>query len=88
VTRQVVIIHGQEKSLSNIEFRLLRYLVERPGRVCSREELLDAVWGWDRLVSPREVDVYVARLRKIIEKRPANPQHILSVRGVGYRFEK
>lgn len=81
-------LHGQTLSLTATEFRLLEFLMSRPGVVFSREQLLDAVWGHDRAVTDRTVDVYVLRLRQKIEGDPANPQLIRSVRGFGYSFNE
>ncbi len=72
--------------LTATEFRLLEFLMNRPGVVFSREQLLDAVWGHDRAVTDRTVDVYILRLRQKIEADPANPLLIRSVRGFGYSF--
>ncbi len=69
------------------EFRLLDYLARHPGRVYSRDHLLDAVWGDARFVTPRSVDVYVRRIREKIEIDPENPRYLKTVRGAGYRFE-
>ena len=76
---------GHEISLTATEFRLLEFLMTRPGVVFSREQLLDAVWGHDRAVTDRTVDVYVLRLRQKIETSDA-PPFIRSVRGFGYSF--
>ncbi len=73
--------------LSILEFRLLHFLVSRPGRVFSRDQLLDSVWGDNRFVTPRSVDVYIRRLREKIEDDPAHPFLLKTVRGVGYMFE-
>ena len=73
-------------TLTATEFRLLEFLMTRPGVVFSREQLLDAVWGHDRAVTDRTVDVYILRLRQKIEADPANPLFIRSVRGFGYSF--
>jgi two-component system phosphate regulon response regulator PhoB len=78
---------GKAVPLSTLEFRLLYYLASRPNRVFSRDQLLDAVWGTDRFVTPRSVDVYVRRLREKIEMDPENPSHLKTVRGAGYLFE-
>jgi len=75
-------------SLTATEFRLLEYLMSRPGVVFSREQLLDAVWGHDRAVTDRTVDVYILRLRQKIEADPANPLLIRSVGGFGYSFNE
>jgi len=74
-------------SLTSTEFRLLEFLMARPGVVFSREQLLNAVWGQDRAITDRAVDVYVLRLRQKIERDPASPVLIHSVRGFGYTFE-
>jgi DNA-binding response OmpR family regulator len=84
----VVRLDGGELSLTATEFRLLEYLMSRPGVVFSREQLLDAVWGQDRAVTDRTVDVYVLRLRQKIEPDPANPKMIRSIRGFGYSFNE
>ncbi|HUA82583.1 MAG TPA: response regulator transcription factor [Bryobacteraceae bacterium] len=76
---------GKELSLTATEFRLLEFLMSRPGVVFSREQLLDAVWGHDRAVTDRTVDVYILRLRQKIESEGA-PAFIRSVRGFGYSF--
>jgi phosphate regulon transcriptional regulator PhoB len=78
---------GKPVPLSTLEFRLLYYLASRPNRVFTRDQLLDAVWGTDRFVTPRSVDVYVRRLREKIESDPENPLHLKTVRGAGYLFE-
>ena len=79
-------MHGDILTLTATEFRLLEFLMSRPGVVFSREQLLDAVWGHDRAVTDRTVDVYILRLRQKIESDPANPALIRSVRGFGYSF--
>jgi DNA-binding response OmpR family regulator len=83
----VVRLNGGPLSLTATEFRLLEFLMSRPGVVFSREQLLDAVWGQDRAITDRAVDVYILRLRQKIETDPANPVLIHSVRGFGYTFE-
>jgi DNA-binding response OmpR family regulator len=80
-------LHGAPLSLTATEFRLLEFLMNRPGVVFSREQLLNAVWGQDRAITDRAVDVYVLRLRQKVEQDPANPILIHSVRGFGYTFE-
>lgn len=79
-------LNGTPLTLTATEFRLLEFLMSRPGVVFSREQLLDAVWGHDRAVTDRTVDVYILRLRQKIEADPANPLLIRSVRGFGYSF--
>jgi phosphate regulon transcriptional regulator PhoB len=78
---------GKALMLSTLEFRLLYYLATRPNRVFSRDQLLDAVWGNDRFVTPRSVDVYIMRLREKIEENPQRPAYVKTVRGAGYLFE-
>ncbi|MBS1712875.1 MAG: response regulator transcription factor [Armatimonadetes bacterium] len=73
-------------TLSPKEFALLHFLARNPGQVFSRDTLLDRVWGADAFVSPRTVDVHVRWLREQIETDPASPVHVLTVRGVGYKF--
>ncbi len=80
-----VTLSGQEVTLTATEFRLLEFLMSRPGVVFSREQLLDAVWGHDRAVTDRTVDVYILRLRQKIEAENG-PAFIRSVRGFGYSF--
>jgi DNA-binding response OmpR family regulator len=81
-------LHGRELQLTATEFRLLEYLMSRPGVVFSRDQLLNAVWGHDRAVTDRTVDVYILRLRQKIEDDPARPALIRSVRGFGYSFKQ
>ncbi len=78
---------GKAVPMSTLEFRLLYFLASRPNRVFSRDQLLDAVWGTERFVTPRSVDVYVRRLREKIEADPENPVYLKTVRGAGYIFE-
>lgn len=74
--------------LTATEFKLLEFLMTRPGIVFSREQLLDSVWGHDHAVTDRTVDVYILRLRQKIEDDPAAPLFIRSVRGFGYSFNE
>ncbi len=78
---------GQPVELTTIEFDLLQALAEHQGRVLSREQLLERVWGHDFYGEDRVVDVHLGHVRKKIESDPANPEFIITVRGVGYRFE-
>lgn len=78
---------GKAVTLSTLEFRLLHYLASRPEKVFTRDQLLDAVWGADRFVTPRSVDVYIRRLREKVEAEPETPVHLKTVRGAGYMFE-
>ena len=84
---RLVRLNGQPLQLTATEFRLLEFLMSRPGVVFSREQLLNAVWGQDRAITDRAVDVYVLRLRQKIESDPGSPILIHSVRGFGYTFE-
>src|ERR1700688_1223962 len=83
-----VLLHGNEVALTATEFRLLDFLMSRPGVVYSREQLLDSVWGHVRAVTDPTVDVYILRLRQKIEPEPANPSFIRAVRGFGYSFNE
>src|SRR6202042_3726490 len=78
-------LDGNLLTLTATEFRLLEFLMSRPGVVFSREQLLDAVWGHDRAVTDRTVDVYILRLRQKIEAAEEST-FIRSVRGFGYSF--
>lgn len=87
VASRQVRLNGSPLALTATEFRLLEFLMSRPGVVFSREQLLNSVWGQDRAITDRAVDVYVLRLRQKIEQDPAAPMLIHSVRGFGYTFE-
>jgi len=78
---------GVELHLTKTEFRLLCELAQNPGRVFSRESLLDKVWGYDYFGDGRLVDVHVRRLRTKVETDAANPRHVVTVRGLGYRLQ-
>ncbi|MGI4829014.1 MAG: winged helix-turn-helix domain-containing protein [Janthinobacterium lividum] len=80
-------VKGELIITTTTEFRLLEYLARHPGRVFSRDQLLDAVWGDSRFVTPRSVDVYVRRLREKIEAEPDTPRFLKTLRGAGYRFD-
>src|ERR1035437_1677209 len=86
-TSRQVRFQGAPLALTATEFRLLEFMMSRPGVVFSREQLLNSVWGQDRAITDRAVDVYVLRLRQKVETDPANPILIHSVRGFGYTFE-
>jgi DNA-binding response OmpR family regulator len=77
---------GRDIDLSSREFKLLQFFIGHPGRVYSRDQLLDRVWGDEAFVEPRTVDVHISRLRGAIEPDPSNPKYILTVRGIGYKF--
>ena len=82
----ILTVRGKPIATTATEFRLLDYLARHPGRVFSRDQLLDAVWRETAFVTPRSVDVYVRRLREKIEIDPEQPQYLRTVRGAGYRF--
>jgi DNA-binding response OmpR family regulator len=77
---------GQPVFLTALEFSLLHFLVQNKGQVVSRDTILDEVWGRDVYIQPRTVDKHIAELRKKIEDNPSSPEHIIGVRGVGYKF--
>src|SRR5687768_16182854 len=87
LTRQLVWRDGATVSLTAAEGRLLAYLVANNGRVVPNDELLEQVWGYRRGVRSRTVATTVRRLREKIEANPAEPDHLLTVYGTGYRFE-
>ncbi len=80
-------VNGEEIKLRKKEFALLRLLLENPGRVLTREVLIDRVWGNDYVGDTKTLDVHIKRLRTLIEEDPKSPTHITTVRGVGYRYE-
>jgi DNA-binding response OmpR family regulator len=86
LARRVVEVGGERVQLTYVEFELLRILASHPGRVYSRRMLLEALWGGADYREPRTIDVHVRHLREKLEKDPAEPEYILTVRGVGYRF--
>lgn len=79
-------VEGRKVELGAKEMKLLYFLSRHPGRVFSRGQLLEMVWGEETFVEPRTVDVHISRLRAAIEKDKENPEFILTVRGVGYKF--
>jgi two-component system phosphate regulon response regulator PhoB len=78
----------RELSLTSTEFNLLEFFLTHRGHAYSRDQLLESVWGAQRYVTPRTVDVHVRRLRERIEEQPENPKYLTTVRGFGYRFEE
>ncbi|TCS35697.1 response regulator transcription factor [Reinekea marinisedimentorum] len=84
-SKQELYRNGSLVELNTQEYRLLKYLVQNPGRVLSRDELLDAVWGYNSDVTTRTVDVHIAWLRKKIEDNPVS-RHLITLRGRGYKF--
>jgi two-component system, OmpR family, response regulator len=84
--RRTVEVHGRPVQLTYVEFELLRTLVANPGRVYSRRMLLESLWGAAEYREPRTIDVHIRHLREKLEEDPGEPEYILTVRGVGYRF--
>lgn len=80
-------VRGQHAEVTATEFRLLHFLASHPGRVFTRDQVLDAVWRDLSFVTPRSVDVYIRRLREKIERDPEDPRYLKTVRGAGYKFE-
>ncbi|HSU73343.1 MAG TPA: response regulator transcription factor [Terrabacter sp.] len=87
VERHTVTVQGRSTSLPLKEFELLEMLLRNSGRVLTRMQLIDRVWGSDYVGDTKTLDVHVKRLRAKIEPDPANPAHIVTVRGLGYKFE-
>lgn len=81
-----VTVREETTTLTKMEMQLLSYFIEHEGRVLSREQIMEDVWSDPGAFSTRSIDNFVMRLRRLIEPDPATPQHILSVRGTGYRF--
>lgn len=77
---------GSVLDLSPREFEMLKYMIQRQGETVTREQLLDEVWGYNQFPITRTVDNHIAKLRQKIEDHPADPQHIITVHRVGYRF--
>lgn len=80
-------MNNRELDLTSTEFKLLDFFLTHPGNAYGRDQLLDEVWGEQRFVTPRTVDVHVRRLREQIEEQPEEPKYLITVRGFGYRFE-
>jgi len=81
-----VLLAGERVSVTRTEYRLLVELAQAEGRICSREHLLERVWGYDYFGDSRIVDVHVRRLRTKVEHDPGTPEHVVTVRGLGYRL--
>jgi DNA-binding response OmpR family regulator len=77
---------GQEVMLTPQEFKIVKFMAQNPGRVVSREELLNNVWGYQNYPTTRTVDNHILKLRQKLETDPANPIHFRTVHGVGYKF--
>src|SRR5205807_104489 len=86
VARRAVEVRDEAVQLTYVEFELLRTLASHPGRVYSRRMLLESLWGGADYREPRTIDVHVRHVREKLERDPAEPEYILTVRGVGYRF--
>ena len=86
LVRRSAVLDGYDLDLRTKEFDLLVHLASRPGRIFSRSQLLEGVWGGDNSGGSRTIDVHVSLLRRKLEDDPSNPAHLLTVRGVGYRY--
>jgi two-component system response regulator RegX3 len=87
VDRHRVTVHGEPIQLPLKEFELLEVLLRNAGRVLTRQQLIDRVWGADYVGDTKTLDVHVKRLRSKLEAEPGAPKHLLTVRGLGYKFE-
>ena len=87
VDRHVVTVRGEQAQLPLKEFELLEVLLRNAGRVLTRMQLIDRVWGADYVGDTKTLDVHIKRLRAKVETDPGNPRHIITVRGLGYKFE-
>ena len=88
VERHVVTVDGDPVSMPLKEFDLLEYLLRNSGRVLTRGQLIDRVWGADYVGDTKTLDVHIRRLRSKIEVNPSRPSHLVTVRGLGYKFEE
>jgi DNA-binding response OmpR family regulator len=86
--RRMVTLGGEEVKVTYVEFEILSALARSPGRVLSRQTLLECVWGDSEYRDPRTVDVHIRHLREKLEKNPKEPEYLFTVRGVGYRFQE
>lgn len=87
VERHQVSVDGERVKLALKEFELLEYLLRNAGRVMTRSQLIDRVWGADYVGDTKTLDVHIKRLRSKIEKDPSNPTQLLTIRGLGYKFD-
>ena len=87
VERHIVSVDGEPISMPLKEFDLLEYLLRNAGRVLTRGQLIDRIWGADYVGDTKTLDVHVKRLRSKIEQEPSRPQHLVMVRGLGYKYE-
>jgi len=83
---QILAVNGEERELSTREFKLLRHLIQNRGRVLSRDQILNKVWGYDYDGTPRTIDNFINKLRQKLGDDPTNPRWIQTVRGSGYKF--
>ena len=88
VERHVVTVDDEPVPMPLKEFDLLEYLLRNSGRVLTRGQLIDRVWGADYVGDTKTLDVHIKRLRSKIEVNPSAPQHLVTVRGLGYKFEE
>ena len=86
INKRQVILQGRQLDLTSTEFDLLSHLAKNPGRVFSRAQLLDQVWGYKHSGYEHTVNSHINRLRNKLEKNPANPDYVLTVWGVGYKL--
>jgi DNA-binding response OmpR family regulator len=86
--RRMVTLRGEEIKVTYVEFEILSALARSPGRVLSRQALLESVWGDSEYRDPRTVDVHIRHLREKLEANPKEPEFLFTVRGVGYRFKE
>ena len=87
VERHIVTVDGEQVPMPLKEFDLLEYLMRNAGRVLTRGQLIDRVWGSDYVGDTKTLDVHVKRLRSKIERNPSRPEVLVTVRGLGYKFE-
>ena len=87
VDRHIVYVDGEAVPMPLKEFHLLEYLLENAGRVLTRGQLIDRIWGTDYIGDTKTIDVHVKRLRSKIEPEPSRPSHLVTVRGLGYKFD-
>jgi two-component system response regulator RegX3 len=87
VGRHEVSVNGERVRLALKEFELLEMLLRNAGRVMTRGQLIDRIWGADYVGDTKTLDVHIKRLRTKIEPDPANPRYLVTVRGLGYKFE-
>jgi DNA-binding response OmpR family regulator len=85
--KYIALFKNEEVNLSSKEYAILKFMIDRAGEVIHRYDLLQKVWGYEHVTTTRTVDNYILSIRKKLEDDPSNPKHIISVRGVGYKFE-